>query len=159
VLGDIVTVTRFAGPPLLLIAALIGLIVGGKGLRRYRRKTRGTPAQRVSGGWRELVDLAVDLGAVRPQSETRRTAVASLGRVELIPLASAADAVNFGPADPREENAERYWADVNAVRARLFSQVSRGQRIRARLSLASFRRHSMGRRKREQARGGPPGPS
>ena len=138
VLGLVVTVARVAGPPLGLILGLIALIVGTKAIRRGRRRRNGTPVERVSAGWRELVDLAVDLGADRPARETRRGAVRALARPDLAPLAAAADAANFGPALPEESAALHYWAQVDELRRGILRGLGRARRWKALLSLASL---------------------
>jgi hypothetical protein len=129
------------------VLAIILALVGTKMMRRRRRRSRGTPAQRVSGGWRELVDLAVDLGAARPGRETRRVVVGRIGRPDLSALAGAADAVAFGPVDPDETVATRYWEQVDHTRIRILRDVGRWRRFSALLSLGSlngprFRRRS-----------------
>jgi len=138
VLSAIVAVARVVGPPLGVILALIALIVGAKAVRRHRRRRNGTPAQRVSAGWRELVDLAVDLGAERPGRETRRGTVRKLERPELSAMAAAADSVNFGPHNPEESVALHYWNEVDALRAHILGGLGRVRRWAAALSLGSL---------------------
>ena len=133
-----VRVARTAGPPIGTILAIMGAIVLAKLLRRRRRRRRGSPADRVSAGWRELVDLAVDLGADRPGRDTRRRVARSLGQAEITAMAHAADAVTFGPHDPDNQAASGYWAAVEETRARILGRLSRRRRLAASLSLASL---------------------
>ena len=62
----------WAGPPILVIALLMGAVLGWKWRRRHKRRTVGTPANRYAGGWRELVDLARDAGVAMPPGQTRQ---------------------------------------------------------------------------------------
>jgi len=62
----------WAGPPILVILALMGGVLGWKWRRRHKRRTVGTPANRYAGGWRELVDLARDAGVAMPPGKTRQ---------------------------------------------------------------------------------------
>lgn len=133
-----IRVGKVGGPPILAIVLAILAIIGLKISRRKRRRTRGTPAERVSGGWREIVDLAVDLGAPRPPRDTRRVVARQLGATPLVQLAYAADAVNFGPEQADDGDATRYWRSVEETRAQLLAQVGRRRRMAAALSLASF---------------------
>lgn len=152
VLRIVIAAVRVAAPPLGVILALIALIVGAKVVRRRRRRTRGTPAQRVSAGWRELVDLAVDLGADRPGRDTRRAAVRKIGRPDMTAMAAVADAVNFGPEHPDESVAAHYWRQVDELRGRILGGVGRLRRWAALLSLASLNGPRL--RKRPSTSGG-----
>ncbi len=64
-------VLTWVGPPVLLVAAVIGTIVLLKTRRRTRRRTTGPMAQRLVQGWHDLVDHARDLGAKVPGGRTR----------------------------------------------------------------------------------------
>ncbi|MEO6997600.1 MAG: transglutaminase domain-containing protein [Terracoccus sp.] len=57
--------------PLVVLLAVYGLIRLTKWVRRRRRRTRGTTAHRVTGGWREVVDTARDLRMPLPAKGTR----------------------------------------------------------------------------------------
>ena len=138
-LGILLTTLKVVGPPLAAILVLIASILGLKALRRQRRRTRGTPAQRVSAGWRELVDLATDLGARRPEPDTRQAVMRALQRPDLHPLAAAADALSFGPAVPDESVAAAYWRDVDVFRAASVRRLDWKRRIAAEVNLASLR--------------------
>jgi len=133
------------GIPLLVIAVVIGGILGAKAVRRRRRRTAERTSARVAGAWRELVDHARDLGHRLPMGgATRREQAAALGVPTGVGLAGTADALVFGPAAPAEQEASDYWQAVDEERARLTASVPRWQRIKAALSLASFRRSGHG---------------
>jgi len=129
------------GVPLFLIALVVGGIVGAKAVRRRRRRTAARTSARVAGAWRELIDHARDLGHRLPVAgATRPEQAAALGVPAGVGLAGTADALVFGPAAPAEQQAVDYWRSVDEQCARLSASVSRWQRIKAALSLASFRK-------------------
>jgi transglutaminase-like putative cysteine protease len=138
VLAFVWNVATVVVPPTALLLALAGGIIGAKAARRRRRRLRGSPVERVSAGWREVVDLAVDLGASAPERRTRRATARALGSAELHPFAHAADGANFGPVDPDESVANAYWRDVDALRRALLMRLGRKRRFLAHLNLASF---------------------
>jgi hypothetical protein len=145
--GWVRPVLEYAGIPILALLVLAGLIVAAKSGRRRRRRRRGTPAQRLAMGWRELLDYARDFGTTVPVEATRReqaTAVGSrLGEnatATVLPLARAADAGVFGPTDPQPQDAESYWRDVDSARRGLRRGRGFWSRIRAAISLRSWRR-------------------
>ncbi|MET3172197.1 UNVERIFIED_ORG: hypothetical protein ABIB52_000021 [Arthrobacter sp. UYCu721] len=98
--------------PLLLIALL-------KSRRRKARLTDGHPAQRVGGGWNEVVSLATDMGAGIDMRATRRESAVVLadsfpatGQTTTM-LAHRADASIFGAGQPSEEEVREYWTIVD----------------------------------------------
>ncbi len=130
---------------LLLLAALpVLLITGMKAARRRRRRRAATAAAKITGGWQELLDTAVDAG-YRPgpgqtRSEVARSADAALD-LELTQLTPEADAADFaGTGVPDPTAAERYWAQVDDRASAVIAGLGLRQRWKARLSLASLRR-------------------
>ncbi|WGX98371.1 transglutaminase-like domain-containing protein [Nocardioides sp. L-11A] len=138
--GWLVAALVYGGVPLLVVGGIVGGIVGGKAWRRRRRRTRGAPATRLTAAWREVLDAARDLGHGVTARRTRREQAAQVGHPALATLARSADHHVFGRTDPTEESAASYWSEVDRVRAELLSGLGRWRRIRARVSLASFRR-------------------
>lgn len=129
-----------AGVPLLLIALLVGGIVGAKAIRRRRRRGAERTSARIAGAWRELVDHARDLGHRAPVvGATRREQAAILGIPAAPQLALGADALVFGPTTPAAEQAADYWRAVDDERARLSHAATRWQRLKAAVSLTTFR--------------------
>lgn len=131
-------VLRWVGPPLLLIGAFIALVLGIKGRRRHRRRTRGAPTTRIAGGWSEVLDQARDLGHAVPDQATRREQTLALGRAEVITLAAEADRLVFGQGDPAPTDAENFWGHVRQVRRELTASLGFWRRWRVRLSLRSL---------------------
>ncbi|MFI9006793.1 DUF3488 and transglutaminase-like domain-containing protein [Actinosynnema sp. NPDC053489] len=140
----------WGGPPVLSVAAVVGLITGLKARRRTRRRTTGSTARRLARGWRELVDHARDLGARVPTGVTRLEEAehvaagwtahpaAPLGQ-QLRDLARAADAFVFGPGDPAEAAVAEYWARVDQARRGMGRAVGRWRRWRGAVSPRSLR--------------------
>ncbi|WP_445154903.1 transglutaminase-like domain-containing protein [Arthrobacter sp. Hor0625] len=123
--------------PLLLIALL-------KSRRRKARFTDGHPAQRVGGGWNEVVSLATDLGAGVDARATRRESAAVLG--EAFPasrdtttlLASRADAAIFGAGQPSEDQVREYWQIVDGSLKEMTGSLGFWRRQQARFSPRSL---------------------
>lgn len=125
--------------PFLLLGAVTAAIGGLKARRRKRRRTTGTPDERVKGGWHEVTDLACDLGAPVPLRVTRYEAGAMIARPEAAQLAKHADAVVFGPGAVSESQVVGYWDEVDATRVAMLSDLSRLGRWKALVSLSSLR--------------------
>ncbi|MBD8080580.1 transglutaminaseTgpA domain-containing protein [Cellulosimicrobium arenosum] len=142
--GQVVLVGVAVAIPLALLALPIVLILAYKSRRRLRRRTAARPVDRVSGGWREVLDAATDLGTAVPTGATRREGasviVRSYGAPATIPLAHRADATVFGTDEPTDAEIDAFWSQVEEVVGGLRSTVPRRARIRAALSLRSVRR-------------------
>jgi hypothetical protein len=91
-------------------------------------------------GWREIVDLARDLGTVMPGGRTRREQGAVLAALGADPLARLADEHVFGPDEPVDETAVAYWHEITRTRKQMNRNAGRWKRWRAALSLASLRK-------------------
>lgn len=115
-----------------------------KTARRAKRRNAERRADRISGGWDELVDRAVDLNAPVAAGATRTESAAvvatSMARPEVTDLADSADARVFGPGEPTDADVEAFWNEVDAIVVGMSGQVSVWRRLRARLSLRSLRR-------------------
>lgn len=130
-LGVITRIAKIAAIPIVATSTPLLLLILAKALRRRRRRSRGAPAQRIAGGWHESLDLARDLGHAVPRSGLTRVEATQLVAVdELAALASMADASSFGPSDPTDEHAARYWQHVDKLRAESLAPLSRWQRIK-----------------------------
>ncbi|HEY1665314.1 MAG TPA: transglutaminase-like domain-containing protein [Trebonia sp.] len=114
---------KYAGTPLLALAAAGLALIALKAARRRRRRSSGPPSARVAGAWRELVDLGRDLGisaaGTTTLAPTRREFAAHAeehGLKEARAVAVAADAAVFGPADPDDAAVSAVWQLVTAAR-------------------------------------------
>ncbi len=131
------------GVAALLMAPFIvlGLI---KGARRARRRTAARTADRISGGWDELVDTAVDLRAPVAVGATRAESAAVVGSAfdepRVATLATWADADVYGPGDPSPADVDAFWREVDVLVGGLRRGTPWWRRLTARLSLRSLRR-------------------
>lgn len=138
-------VLTYVGGPLLLVALLLGAVVGLKALRRQRRRSADSASARFVGAWRELVDHARDLGQVVPLGATVTRREQSVGIVsgQAGALARRADSFVFGPSAPETVAATTYWESIDAERRAMSLEVGRWQRLRAAVSLRSLLRGSL----------------
>lgn len=131
-------VLAIIGPPLGVLALIIGGIIGAKTLRSQRRRTRGTPAHRVASGWRDVVDQARDLGITVPRGATRHEQSLVMGVPSSQTLALQTDVLVFGEHQPDADAVADYWRNIAATRADLRATKTRRRRAIGRLSLRSF---------------------
>lgn len=130
--------------PLSVLALPLLLIVLLKSRRRKSRFSEGHPAQRLGGGWSEVVSLATDMGAAVDTRATRRESAAVLA--EAFPsaggtttmLARRADASIFGVGDPSEDDVREYWTIVDSSLKEMTSTAGFWQRQQARFSPRSL---------------------
>jgi transglutaminase-like putative cysteine protease len=152
-LGQILMVSAAVGGTLLILLLPFVLILALKARRRRRRRAAAEPAQRISGGWREVLDTARDFGTEPPadatRRETARSLVAAFPAVEGTVLAVHADAAVFAAQLPDDADAAEYWGTVDEATAAIRSDGSTWRRLRGAASLRSLRR---GRRKRLKKR-------
>lgn len=143
VLHTILVVTAWVGIPLLIVGGPIALVLWLKARRRRRRREAAVVADRFSGGWDQIVDVAADFGyrgsAGRTRTETAADLDAVFGGTTAL-LARRADARVFGPEDLDDAEAERFWADVDGALLGLGSGRSWWRRMRARVSPRSLLR-------------------
>ncbi len=125
--------------PIAVLAAVTGVIAGLKARRRARRRTQGPPSTRVAGGWNEVIDLAADMGTPVPVLATRSEGARLMGTDAAVGLAHHADVGIFGPTDLSEAWVEAYWNDVDGTRVAMTADMSRMERWRVLVSLASLR--------------------
>lgn len=138
------------GIPLLLILGPIIAILAYKARRRARRRGAEQLADRVSGGWHEVVDVVTDLGTTVPRGATRRESAGVIAGAHQVPstlvLAHRADATVFGREQPTPAEVEAFWAEVDELVGGLRSTVGTRRRVRAALSLRSVWARIGGRR-------------
>ncbi|MEN2740190.1 transglutaminase domain-containing protein [Microbacterium sp. X-17] len=128
---------------LVVLAAPFLAILVAKLLRRRARRRAGPAGDRVTGGWDEYVDAAVDHGGPLPAAETRQELAALYDPAATgagTALATWADRSVFSPVTADDAESRRFWELVDAERARLARESGWWARLRARLSLRSFRR-------------------
>ena len=128
-----------------LLAVLLApfIVIGAlKATRRRRRREAELAADRISGGWDELVDRASDLGApVRPGATRQEDAgvlTAAFAEPRVATLAARADLEVFGPAEPTPEDIAAFWSQVDDIVGDLGKRQSLWRRLGARLSVRSL---------------------
>ena len=144
VLGPILLAVGIGLVPLAVLAAPLTLIAWLKLRRRKRRAGTGSPTDRISGGWSEVMSAAVDLGTSVPAGATRRenaadlaTAFPAAGTSTLL-LAHRADEAVFAAGEPSDDQIHAYWADVDSSLRVMTGGVGFWRRQRARFSLRSL---------------------
>jgi transglutaminase-like putative cysteine protease len=146
VIAIILAVLRVAGFTALGIALVLApflAIVVAKLQRRRRRKRASSAAQRISGGWREFEDAALDHGFIPPPHPTRTEVAATVGGIQPLVLAAVADRAAFAPTEPLNEEADQVWRAVSDLRLSLGAGRSRRERLRAAISLRSLGGYSV----------------
>ncbi|MBC7591085.1 MAG: transglutaminase domain-containing protein [Salinibacterium sp.] len=129
------------GAAILLAPFLV--IIAAKFHRRRLRRRAPLAVDRISGGWQEFEDAVIDHG-LRPVASSTRSEVASVaGGLQSQVLAAVADRANFAPDAPLDSDADSVWRAVDELQASLDDNLSRWQRIKARISLKSLGGYSV----------------
>ncbi|MFS0895244.1 transglutaminaseTgpA domain-containing protein [Microbacterium sp. 179-I 3D3 NHS] len=143
--GIIGAILLIGGITLGILALLMSpfIVIGAwKAAKRRSRRAAERTADRISGGWDELTDRAVDYGARLTPGGTRpeeaAAVVATLAVPRVTDLARRADAEVFGPSDPTPEDVEAFWSEVDAIVGGLGDDAGFWKRVKARLSLRSL---------------------
>ncbi|MDQ1052553.1 hypothetical protein QE394_000481 [Arthrobacter sp. SORGH_AS 212] len=142
--GALLSALGVALIPLAILALPLLLVALLKSRRRKSRFSAGDPAQRVGGGWSEVVSLATDMGAAVDSRATRRESAAVLA--EAFPgsqsatttLARRADASIFGAGQPSEDEVREYWTIVDGSLKEMTATVGFWRRQQARFSPRSL---------------------
>lgn len=142
IIGAILAIGGISLGVLALLASPFILIGAWKAARRRTRRNAARTADRISGGWDELADRAVDYGARIPPGGTRAEEAASVAATLTVPqvttLAQRADAEVFGPAEPTTEDVDAFWAEVDEIVGGLGKDAGFWKRVKARLNLRSL---------------------
>ncbi|WLQ08343.1 transglutaminase-like domain-containing protein [Arthrobacter oryzae] len=149
-LGPILMAIGLGLIPVAVLLLPLALIAWLKLRRRKRRACEGTAADRIGGGWSEVMNTATDLGVRVPPGATRRENAASLG--EFFPdsgsatllLAHRADVAIFAAGDPSDDDIRTYWADVDSSLKQMTGSVGFWRRQRAKYSLRSLAEGGLG---------------
>jgi hypothetical protein len=137
--GWVWALVKVVGTPVLVLLLICSSIMGFKAWRRRHRRTGGTPARRLLGAWRELVDHARDFGRTVPKHATRREQAGLLPWPGAQQLAWGADVSMFGEQGPTDEVVSSFWDEVDAARRANRKEQSRWSRVKAALSLSTFK--------------------
>ncbi len=145
VLQAIIAALRVVGWVLLAIVILLSpfiVIIAAKLRRRRLRRSSESLVDRISGGWREFEDSAIDHG-IEPAPSATRSEIADLverriGGAQAGVLAAVADRAVFSAEEPSEAEAESVWRVVDELGASLDHELTTWQRLKARISLRSL---------------------
>ncbi|MFJ4223964.1 transglutaminaseTgpA domain-containing protein [Microbacterium sp. NPDC089695] len=142
IIGAILAIGGISLGILALLASPFILIGAWKAARRRSRRHAARTADRISGGWDELADRAVDYGARIPPGGTRAEEAATVAATLTVPqvttLAQRADAEVFGPTEPTAEDVDAFWTEVDAIVGGLGKDAGFWKRLKARLNLRSL---------------------
>ncbi|WP_084515821.1 transglutaminase-like domain-containing protein [Microbacterium luticocti] len=145
-----------AGAILLAVLAAVGVSAGAVGVvaapflvigalkssRRRRRRTAERPADRISGGWDELKDAALDYGtpvrAGATRSEDARVVAAAFDRPAVTALAQHADARVWAPGEPTDAEVDEFWSHVDGIVDEVGAERGFWRRTRARFTVRSL---------------------
>lgn len=138
-------VLGIAGISLLVVLLLMSpfIVIGLlKAARRRRRRNAPVPADRIAGGWEELMDRAADYGASAPVGYTRWEEAVLVGHTleepRMTRLAVRADASVFGPGEPSAIEIDAFWREVEEVAGGLDEKATFWRRTRARLNVRTL---------------------
>ena len=134
-------VTGIAMTPIILFVLFAAVVVGLKAWRRRRRRNNGPTHQRVANGWKEVTDLAVDMGNPVPPTTTRREAAGMVGP-GAVGLADRTDAAVWGGDQLTDEDVDRYWSELSETLTSMKSEVGLLDRVKAAVSIESLKRRS-----------------
>jgi hypothetical protein len=142
ILGLIALVLAVMLGVLVLLLAPFVVIGALKAARRRRRREAERLADRISGGWDELVDRASDYGTPVRRGGTRAEDAVVVGTAFEQPhvtmLARRADADVFGPSDPTPEDIDDFWREVDDIVGGMGKRVGFWRGLRARLDVRSL---------------------
>jgi hypothetical protein len=133
-------ILKVVGVLALIVFILFGpllAIVWAKARRRNRRRTAARPSDRVSGGWKEFVDHAIDRGETIPPVATRNDVAVAMGP-SAVALAERADRNVFGPSEPNEDEAAAFWALVDDSLSEMRQSMSTWDRLKLRVNPKSL---------------------
>ncbi|MFF2370199.1 transglutaminaseTgpA domain-containing protein [Agromyces sp. NPDC058110] len=148
-LGVLATVGTIGGLSILVLALLASpflAVIVAKIRRRRVRRTKGSPVERIEGGWLEFADTAADYGYPIRANSTRAEQAATVGGLSALVLAAVVDRAVFAPGGPETGDDERVWRSVDELQERLAAPRTRRERWRAAISLTSLGGYAVSRR-------------
>jgi transglutaminase-like putative cysteine protease len=140
-IGIVLGIARVVGSiaaVLLILCSPFLVVIAAKVRRRALRRTAPSALARISGGWHEFEDAAVDHGYAPPAAATRTEVAETVGSREGVRVAVDVDRAIFSPERPTTADADRMWAEVEQLTSALSVGRTRWQRLRALVSLRSF---------------------
>ena len=125
-----------------LIASPFALIALLKTRRRAKRRRTGRTADRISGGWAEVLDTATDLGVSTParltRQETARELATTFAAAGPVAVAERVDSHVFGETDPAPGAVDEMWRQVDGLLTSMRRSVHPVRRVLALVSPRSL---------------------
>ena len=121
-----------------LLASPLMAIVIAKRRRRAARLNATDPRERITGAWSEIHDALVDHGAAMTASNTRLEVAALTELPAATAVAVLADTAQYSSDTISEAEVTRAWVEAGEVITGLDVNLTRWQKIRARISVKSF---------------------
>lgn len=137
-----VTVLGWTLLGLLIVLSPFLAVIAAKLRRRRLRRSAPLPVDRISGGWREFADTAIDYRVAVPVSATRVELAEAVGGMRPLVLASVVDRALYAPDEPADADADSVWGSVGELRGTFAREGTRRERLRALISLRSFGRYA-----------------
>lgn len=142
IIGMILAIAGVSLGVLLLLASPFIVIGAWKAARRRARRNAQRHSDRISGGWDELTDRAIDHGARIPPGGTRVEEAGVVASALTVPAATAlaerADGQVFGPGEPTADEVEAFWREVDEAVSGMRGAATFWGRMKARLSVRSL---------------------
>ncbi len=140
VLQLLAEVLKVVGTLLLILLVVFGPFVGimwVKSRRRKQRRNADRPSDSVAGGWKEMIDHAVDRGTPVPRVATRSELAKVVGPTA-VAIAERADLDTFGPTEPDAEEAAAFWELVDASLSELHQSMGTWESLKVRVNPRSL---------------------
>ncbi|PRA82287.1 transglutaminase domain-containing protein [Microbacterium sp. MYb66] len=142
IIGAILLIGGISLGVIALLASPFIVIGAWKAAKRRSRRAAERTSDRISGGWDELTDRAIDYGARLAPGGTRIEEASVVASALTVPqvtaLAERADADVFGPSEPTPQDVETFWHEVDEIVGGLGKEAGFWKRIKARLSMRSL---------------------
>ncbi|MGF2949119.1 transglutaminase-like domain-containing protein [Microbacterium alcoholitolerans] len=142
IIGMILAIAGISLGTLLLLLSPFIVIGAWKAAKRRSRRNAERISDRISGGWDELTDRAVDHGARLAPGATRGEEAAVVASAVAAPTATAlavrADSQVFGPGEPTAEDVDAFWREVDEAVGGIRAGAGFWARTKARLSIRSL---------------------
>ncbi|QMU97074.1 transglutaminase domain-containing protein [Microbacterium esteraromaticum] len=142
IIGMILAIAGISLGILLLLASPFIVIGAWKAAKRRARRNAERHSDRISGGWEELTDRAIDHGARIAPGGTRVEEAGVVASTLTLPaatvLAQRADGQVFGPGEPTAEDVDAFWREVDEAVGHMRGATTFWGRAKARLSLRSL---------------------
>ena len=143
ILGRVLVVLGWLAVAVAIVLAPFATVAAAKWRRRRLRRKAPTPLDRITGGWQEFHDAALDHGYSPGAVATRLEVAQAVGGTQPYVLAAVVDRVVFAPGEPNESEADQLWRSIDELRFGLGADRTRWERVKALVSLRSLGGYSV----------------